>query len=237
MRPGDNPSAPAAPGRAQAPSLIHMPGPRPSALAPGRFASESDAAIDPVPRARPHLFDDGGSSAFVRSRQAEEAAARARSLSSEGQMNLRSSPWQDADGELSGSVAVASARRPAANAAGDGGSSLAAYHVPAPAASDSLAVFEKPLLAALSGEDVGGVTAAEVSSLAIALPCLWRPVCDRLAFAGFKRPLHGACELLRASWKGSAQVQGGPVERWARCYSVTCNLAAGRVQSTLAFKT
>jgi len=130
----------------------------------------------------PIVFDDGGgSSAFVRSRQAEEAAARARSLSSEGQMNLRSSPWQDADGELSGSAAVASARRPAANAAGDGGSSRAVYHVPAPAASESLAVFEKPLLAALSGEDVGGVPSAEVSSLAMAFPFLLRPVCDHLA--------------------------------------------------------
>ena len=215
MRPSDSPSAPAAPGRAQAPSLIHVPGPRASALAPVRFASESDAAVDTVPRARPHLFDDGGgSSAFVRSRQAEEAAARARSLSSEGQINLRSSPWQDADGELSGSAAVAAARRPAANAAGDGGSSRTAYHVPAPAASESLAVFEKPLLAALSGEDVGGVPAAEVSSLAIAPPQPFDVylavrdryvTCDHLC-AGFERPLHGACQLLRASWKGGSQV-------------------------------
>jgi len=56
MRPGDSPSAPAAPGRAQAPSLIHVPGPRASASAPLRFASESDAAVDPAPRARPHCI-------------------------------------------------------------------------------------------------------------------------------------------------------------------------------------
>jgi hypothetical protein len=145
---------------------MHVPGPRPAAAAPIRLAAESDAAADVMPRGRSHFSDDSNGGSFIRSRQAEEAAARARSLSNENQLsNLRSSPWQDADSDRSGSAALAGPRRPSAAPLGDGGSGgiRVVQQVPASSAPEPLAVFEKPLLSALSGEDVGGIPAAEVS--------------------------------------------------------------------------
>jgi hypothetical protein len=63
----------------------------------------------------------------------------------------------------------------------------------APAASDSLAVFEKPLLAALSGDDVGGISAADVRHRAFDIAVIVQVThCG----AGFQRPLHGARQLL-----------------------------------------
>jgi len=116
-----------------------------------------------MPRGRSNVSEESnsGSSAFMRSRQAEEAAARARSLSNESQMNVRSSPWQEGGSEHGG--ATAGARRPSASVIPEGSNSRATHHVPALPASDPLAVFEKPLLAALSGDEVGGMQAAEVS--------------------------------------------------------------------------
>jgi hypothetical protein len=102
---------------------------------------------------RPHFSDDSnsGGCGFNRSRQAEEAAARARSLSNESQLNSSPVPPQDADGDASGG----GARRPSAVPSGDGSSSIrVVQHVSAPSAPESLALFEKPLLAALSGDDV-----------------------------------------------------------------------------------
>jgi hypothetical protein len=168
MRPGDAPLTSSAP-RTQGPSVVHVPGPRPAAAAPIRLASESDTAVDLMSRGRSQFSDDvnvnAASNAFIRSRQAEEAAARARSLSNENQMNLRTSPWQDGDSDRSGSTTVAGVRRPPAVPLGDGGggSVRVVQHAPAPSAPESLAVFEKPLLAALSGDDVGGMSAAEVT--------------------------------------------------------------------------
>jgi hypothetical protein len=149
--------------RSQGPSLILVPGPRPAAAAPVRLSSESDASGDLMPRGRSNVSEESnsGSSAFMRSRQAEEAAARARSLSNESQMNVRSSPWQEGGSEQGGTAA--GARRPSASVIPEGSNSRATHHVSALSASDPLAVFEKPLLAALSGDEVGGMQAAEVS--------------------------------------------------------------------------
>ena len=160
MRPGAAPSASSDASRPQAPPVILVPGPRVAASEPSRVISEPDV----MSLGRSNLSDDssGSSSSFVRSRHAEEAAARARSLSNESQLNLRSSPWQDAGSEHSGSTATAGARRPSANVMGDVSSSRALQHAPAASASDSLAVFEKPLLAALSGDEISGMHAAEV---------------------------------------------------------------------------
>ncbi len=160
MRPGATPSASSDASRPQAPPVILVPGPRVAASEPSRVISEADV----MSLGRSNLSDDssGGSSSFVRSRHAEEAAARARSLRNESQLNLRSSPWQDAGSEHSGSTATAGARRPSANVMGDVSSARALQHAPAASASDSLAVFEKPLLAALSGDEITGMHAAEV---------------------------------------------------------------------------
>ena len=177
MRPGETPTVSAAASRVQGqgPVLMHVPGPRAAAAAapervvPIRLVPDSDAPSDHMARGRSNLSDESGSgsSALMRSRQAEEAAARARSLSSEGQLAMRSSPWQDADGEYS--VGVVGARRPSAVPMGDGMNGRVMLQAPAFAvapASDSLPVFEKPLLAALSGDDLGGVPAAEVRAQA-----------------------------------------------------------------------
>jgi hypothetical protein len=176
MRPGVSPSASLEAARAQGASLIHLPGPRPTVSAPIRLVSDSDETTDSVSRGRANLSDDGGGgSAFMRSRQAEEAAARARTLSNDGQLhsqvNLRSSPWQDAGAEFNGNAAMPGARWPSSNVLGDGANSRSSHHVSAPAASDSLAVFEKPLLSALSADEVGGIQAAEVVVPMLHLSC------------------------------------------------------------------
>ena len=176
MRPGVSPSASLEAARAQGPSLIHLPGPRPTASAPIRLVSDSDATTDSVSRGRANLSDDSsGGSALMRSRQAEEAAARARTLSNEGQLhsqvNLRSSPWQDAGTEFNGNAAMPGARWPSSNVQGDGTHSRSSHHVSAPSQSDSLAVFEKPLLSALSADEIGGIQAAEVIAPILPLSC------------------------------------------------------------------
>lgn len=165
MRPGDSAPPSSAP-RPQPPSLLL--GSRPPAAAPIRLASEPDASADLMSRGRPHFSDDSSSGgSFNRSRQAEEAAARARSLSNESQLNSRPVPRQDADGDVSGG----GVRRPSAVPSGDGSSSMrVVQHVAPPSAPESLAVFEKPLLAALSGDDVGGIPAAEVRDRQILPP-------------------------------------------------------------------